>query len=89
VTGNRGTTRSQQIMAVARELAASGAGPSDIATRAHTSEQWAALALRVLREAPDLARAVSDGTMGLMPAYRALYKRKLAAPPPGQAQRIT
>ena len=74
-------TRSQQIMAAVMEMAASGNGPRDIAARAHTSEQWAALALRVLAEAPDLADAVSGGTMGLMCAYRMLCERRLAALP--------
>ena len=72
-------TRSQAIMMVTRELAASGAEPAAIAAKAHTSQQWAALALRVLAEAPDLAEAVSDGRMGLMDAHRMLCGRRLAA----------
>ena len=76
-------TRSQEIMAAVREMAPAGAPPRDIAARVHTSEQWAALALRVLAEAPDLTDAVIAGQMGLMVGYRMLCERRLAALPCG------
>src|ERR1041384_8826191 len=51
-------TRGQQIMAVAMEMASTGASLQDIAVQARTSETWARVALRLLREAPDIAQEV-------------------------------
>jgi hypothetical protein len=74
-------TRSQEIMAVVMEMAPAGASLRDIAVRARTSESWAHLALRLLREAPDIAQDVSDGAVGLTHGYRAMFQRKFAAGP--------
>lgn len=64
-------------MAVAMEMAPAGASLRDIAARARTSESWAHLALRLLREAPDIAQDVSDGAVGLICGYRAMFQRKV------------
>jgi hypothetical protein len=71
-------TRGQEIMAVAMEMASAGASPRDIAARARTSESWARMALRVLRETPDIAQAISDGTIGLANGYRVMHQRRFA-----------
>jgi hypothetical protein len=36
------------------------------------------VALRLLRETPDLAQAVSDGTIGLTDGYRVMHQRIFA-----------
>jgi hypothetical protein len=65
-------------MAVVMELAPAGASIRDIAVQARTSESWASVALRLLRETPDLAQAVSDGTIGLTDGYRVMHQRIFA-----------
>jgi hypothetical protein len=59
-------------------MAPAGASRRDIAARARTSESWAHLALRLLREAPDIAQDVSDGAVGLTRGYQAMFQRKFA-----------
>jgi hypothetical protein len=59
-------------------MAPGGASLLDIAVRARTSESWARVALQLLREAPDIAQAVSDGTIGLTNGYRVMFQRKFA-----------
>lgn len=70
--------RGQEIMAVAMEMSPAGASLHDIAVKAHTSESWARMALRVLRETPDIAQAISDGTIGLANGYRVMHQRRFA-----------
>jgi hypothetical protein len=65
-------------MAAVMEQASTRASLRDIAVRARTSESWARVALRLLRETPDLARAVSDGTIGLTDGYRLMHQRLFA-----------
>jgi hypothetical protein len=73
-------------MAVAMEMAPAGASARDIAVKARTSESWARVALRLLKEAPDIAQDVSDGAVGLTCGYRAMFQRKFGTGPGRQTE---
>jgi hypothetical protein len=73
-------------MAVVMEMAPVGASLRDVAVKARTSESWARVALRLLREAPDIAQDVSDGAVGLTYGYRVMFQRKFAAGPGRQIE---
>lgn len=72
--------RSQQIMALARELAGPGAATAQVATRAAASPRRLTQAMAVLRDAPDLAAAVTAGRLTLTAAYRNTRARTCAEP---------
>ena len=71
-----GPTKTQEIMAVVKEMADSGATQREIAVKAATGQGFVSQALAVLRGAPDLADAVSAGEIGLKRAYRTLKARQ-------------
>lgn len=72
--------RSQQIMAVTRELAGPGATTAQIAAQAAASQRRLTQAMAVLRDAPDLADAVTAGRLTLGAACRNTRARTCAAP---------
>jgi hypothetical protein len=74
------TTRSREIMAIVREMSATGASQQEIAQQARTSRGHVTHAVRLLGEAPDLAAGVERGQITLVNAYRILTARKLGAP---------
>ncbi len=72
--------RSQQMMALARELGRPAATPAQIAAQAAASQRRLTQAMAVLRDAPDLADAVTAGRLTLTAAYRNTRARARAAP---------
>jgi excisionase family DNA binding protein len=65
-------SRAEEITAVARQLAAAAAAARDTALQAATTQPCIRLALAILRDAPDLADALSAGQLDLTSAHRAL-----------------
>jgi hypothetical protein len=74
------STRGTEIMASVREMSARGATPQEIAHQVRTSHGHVIQAIRVLRDAPDLAAKVERGQISLIYAYRALTARRMCAP---------
>ena len=72
--------RSQQIMALPRELGRPAATPAQIAAQAAASQRRLTQAMAALRDAPDLADAVTAGRLTLTAAYRNTRARTRAAP---------
>ncbi|MGH3272894.1 MAG: helix-turn-helix domain-containing protein [Streptosporangiaceae bacterium] len=71
--------RSPQIMAVARQMSATGATQQQIAARLGCPQSRVSMALTILRYAPELTDEVIAGTAAFGPAYHTARERRKAS----------
>jgi excisionase family DNA binding protein len=71
-----------EVLAAVRKLSRPGITQTQIAMKAGCSQSQVSLAVRLLAHAPDLADAVSAGTIGLARASAITLARRNPPPPP-------